>query len=156
MSEKLTIGPNTYDFPTNNQNPGWGEVVLDWARQVSTTLNDNTGINDKTLTSFNLADGQTTPANIISCVFDIATVKSIQMNYMVIRTKDTTVITETGIITALWNGINWIFSVEKIGDAGIDFDILVNGQVQYYTTLMSGSGSYSGKILYRAKTIDNI
>ena len=156
MSITVTIGSDSYIIPTNNQNPGWGEETTDWMVKVSSTLNDNAGVNDKLLTSFNIANGQSTAASIIGCVFDIATVKSIQMTYMVIRTKGTNVLTETGTLTALWNGVTWKFGVEKIGDAGMDFDILNSGQVQYFTTNMTDSGSYSGKILYRAKTIDNI
>lgn len=156
MSKTLTIGSDTFDFPTNNQNPGWGEDVVDWAEKVSESLDDVTGTYDKLLSSFTILNNQSAFVSITGCIFDPTPAtgpRSVTITYWVTRTTSTTTKKECGTLIAEYNGSDWVYINEKVGDGGIDLHMTAAGQVQYKSTNMSGT-SYSGTFYYRAKTID--
>jgi len=78
--------------------------------------------------------------------FSNATVRSFEVDYVVTRTSGTST-TESGKMFGSYDGVAWKFSTERVGDAGVDFQITSLGVVQYF----SDTGPGAGTITYSAK-----
>ena len=155
MSKTLTVGNETFIYPTEGGNPGWGEEAADWAEAVSDKLATVSGVNDLSDTTVAMVDNQCVAANVGSGAsalkFSNASVRSFEATYAVDRTDPCCVVTvESGVMTGVFNGSVWTFQHEHVGDAGVDFSITSAGQVQYF----SDSGKGAGSIRFRAKTIN--
>lgn len=154
MSKPLTIGSETFDFPINGQNSGWGEQVTDWAEAVTNALQTVQGPADILLTTANIINNQSTFVNINGFSFSTATVEAFTAEYYVLRTTAIPAASkvESGHISGNYDGTAWLISIQNTGDAGIDFQITSGGQLQYKTDNMVGS-NYSGVIKFKAKSI---
>ena len=154
MSKQLQIGTSIFEYPENNQNPGWGEVATDWAEAATDVIADLSGPNDVLLTTALIANTQPTAQNVVGLSFNIGSVKSFSAPYFVTRSVTGTTVVESGTMNGNYDGTAWNFSVvDVIGDGGMDFDITSAGQVTYYSDTLAGT-SYVGQIKFRAKTID--
>jgi|688.fasta_scaffold526241_3 hypothetical protein len=154
MSKPLTIGSETFDFPLQGENAGWGEQVTDWATAVTDALSTVQGPADILLTSANIINNQSTFVNINGFSFSTATVDSFTAQYYVLRSTVSPAAkkVESGTINGNYDGTNWQISIQNTGNADIDFQITSSGQLQYKTDNMVGS-SYSGLIKFFAKSI---
>lgn len=154
MPKSLTIGSETYDFPVAGENSGWGENVTDWAEAVTDALSSVQGPADILTTTANILNNQTSFVNINSFSFSTATVKAFTAKYYVKRSLTTpaTVKVESGTIEGNYDGSSWQISIQNTGEADIEFNITVSGQIQYKSDNMVGSG-YSGSITFKATSI---
>lgn len=154
MSKLISVGSCTFCFPEQGQKSGWGEVVTDTICALATTLATVSGANDISLKTINIANNTCSATDIGSgaCAlsFAIGAVRSFETTYSVLRTDCCCANTvETGIMTGIYNGSAWAFSVEHIGCAGVCFTITCAGQVQYTSDATKGAGT----IKFKASTI---
>lgn len=154
MSTQVQIGNDIFTIPNAGDNPGWGEDLTEFFLALEEALQTVQGPNDITITSANLANNQTTLADVAGFVFNAAQVQAIEADYLVIRTFDAgaSVVTENGTITGNYDGTDFYISIQSTGDAGVEFDITSSGQVQYTTTNLTNH--VSSVIRFEAKTID--
>jgi hypothetical protein len=153
MAIELIINNNSYEYPENNENPGWGEDATAWAEAVTQTLETLQGSNDIPLTSANIIDN--TSDNVLGLAFNIAQVLQFRAEYTVKRTDGVTIIMETGILYGYNDDMGAMtLSQESHGDGQITFDITAAGQVTYDTTDNPFAGQTSGVITFKASTMN--
>ena len=146
MSTQLTVGSDTFLYPDNNENPGWGEEASSWAAAISEIVNNFQGPNDinPTITAI-IANTSNTPVtglffNATSGVVAFIATYVIQLSGAV----------ETGTLRGFVDGSgNWHFDRNFVGDASIEFDMMPTGQF-IYTSGNLGNGTMK----FYAKTID--
>ena len=151
----ITIGNQTFKLPIDGRG-NWGEeatAILEALAEASQLIQ---GPNDVLLSTANLTNNQTVLENLGNLIFNTGQVLGVQIDFFIRRTYNPgagqLTITENGIILANYDGTNWKFSVEAVGDTGIDFNISPSGVVQYTSTNLSGH--ISSIIRFKAKTID--
>lgn len=157
MAKTLTINSIPYQYPTSGDEPGWGGPATDWASAVTDVLNNLLGPNDILQTSFDVANNQTSFANITGLVFDAASVRKASVDYAVSRLSEDNPsgFTEGGTIEIVYdNNAGWSHAIGGVvGNAGIYFFVTSLGQVQYKTTDI-GDDSYVGVITFTAKCLN--
>lgn len=151
MPKKLQVGNNIHDYPVLGDG-GYGEEATAWAVSVTDALASVQGPNDILITSANLNNNQSTPANVSGLAFDTSEVLSVEIDFFVKR-EGTTTETENGIIYANYDGSDWKSTQESVGDAGVIFTFSASGQVQYTSTDFAGHTASS--VRFRARTIDS-
>ena len=156
MPITLTVNNTPYEYPTPNDPKGWGEPATGWATEVTNLLADLKGPNDIVQTAYSIANNQTSPTSVIGLQFDAATVRYAIVDYTIYLATSTTEIAEGGQIHLLYKNVanTWLIEVDRQGDAsGVVFSITNGGQLQY-TSANIGGLSYTGKIGFRAKTLN--
>lgn len=152
MARTLTVNGIPFQYPDPGEPPVWGEGAADWAEEVTKVLDFLFGSNDIIGTSFNVLDDQTTFQDVIGLTFDQTQVRSFVVNYNVFRTDGNNNFVESGQMWGNYTGSDWQFSIDRVGDAGMTFDITSNGQVQYKSS--SIGGTYDGVMIFQADAID--
>lgn len=159
MARELIVNNKSFQYPDPNEDPGWGGEASDWASEVTDVLNTLLAPGDITLTSFTISNDQSTFMDVSGLLFDAATVRSAIVTYTVYRisTANPSGNAESGEINLVYDndasmGNKWSFTQQKNGEAGVIFQILDSGQVQYKSTDIDSVG-YTGIIKFTAKTI---
>ena len=100
MSVPLTVNNNTYLFPSDGEDPGWGADATDWAVAVTEVLNTLVAPSDILETSYVINNNVTSPTDINRLFFDPGTVRAANITYAVTRysTSNPTGFIESGII----------------------------------------------------------
>lgn len=152
MSISVVINGTTYPIPTQGQNPAWGTDLTDFLVALSNVVNSLNGSSDVLTTVFNIANNQSSSANIVGASFDTSQVRAVRVTYDVYRHTSSAEALETGsiLLTYSSDANTWSINYDKLGNAGITFSINNSGQLQYLSTNMSGSG-YVGKMTFTAK-----
>lgn len=153
MAKDLTVGSDTFEYPTQGDDAGWGEGATDWAEKVTEVLSSFNAVNDIPLTSALIANNITTPTNVNGMLFNTASVLSFTITYIAVR-QDTgfSTIVQYGTLEGVSDGSNWTISDTYTGDANLTFTITSAGQVQYYSSDLPISGGYTGIIKFKATT----
>lgn len=154
---QLIVNGQTYEYPTNRQEPGWGEDATAWAQAVTNSLLSVVGDGDILQTAANITNNQVSSTNINGLIFDPTIVRGAVVEYSVYRVTTGTGATEQGetgtmYLTFLSTANSWDMAVLGSDSAGIFFSITNAGQVQYTTTNFTGS-AYSGVIKFRARAL---
>lgn len=155
MSRVLTINGSDFNFPEQGEDPQWGTEITDWAEEVTDVLNSITSVDDILLTSFSLTNNQSTFADINGLTFSKTSVRSARITLDIYITTSTEELQESvDMILGYKNTADeFRLSILSSGDSsGVTFNITSNGQMQYKTTNISGTG-YSGTIKFKALTI---
>lgn len=154
MSVTITVGNETFEYPSNGQSPGYGQAATETIQAIADAVASLSGPDDILLTSFTIANNQTSFTNILGLGFDTSTVRAANITYSVYRTTNSNNAAETGTIQVVYNSAaaSWEINREFAGDAGITFQITAGGLLQYKSSNISGS-SYSGVIKFLAKTL---
>ena len=133
MSIELQVGNVTFLYPEEGSKAGWGEEATAWAKAITTTLATLSGPNDITNTSAAISDNISVAADIgvgaSALSFATSAVRSFVVTYVVLRGT----YVESGQMEGAWDGAEWSFQHESVGDAGMDFGITSAGQIQYYS-----------------------
>lgn len=149
MARTLTIQSCTFCFPENSANPGWGEVVTDWACKVTTVLSNIQGTNDILITTACIACNQACAASVSLLSFSTTATRSFEVTYNVVRGACCNIV-ESGLMRGVYNGTSWCFTNSCIaGCAGMSFQITNAGQVQYFS-----DNQGTGTIKFKASTFD--
>ena len=154
MSRELTVGSNTYEYPDNNADPGsYGEDASDWAEAINDVVATLFGTYDVANTTASLTNNQSTAADVSGLLFDSSVVRSFIVNYVVYRSTDSGYANESGTISAVYDGDTaWVYTIDHEGDGEVDFQVTSVGQVQYFTSDLSGT-NYSGTTKFNASAI---
>lgn len=156
MPRILIVNNTPYNYPTSGDEPGWGNDATAWAVGVTDVLNDLLGPNDILETAFNVANNQTSFADVTGLLFNAASVRSAEISYAIYRvsTANPSGQTETGTIQIVYdNAVGWSINQGNIlGNAGVIFQVTNSGQIQYKSTDI-GSINYIGAMKFRAKTL---
>lgn len=156
MAKTLIINNTPYNYPTAGDEPGWGGEATGWAEAVTDVLADLLGPNDILETAFNIANNQTTFADITGLTFNAASVRAAEITYSIFRisTPNPSGNTETGTIQLIYdNNIGWSINQGNIlGSGGLTFNVTPAGQLQYKSTDI-GTLNYTGTLKFRAKSL---
>jgi hypothetical protein len=156
LPKVLIINNTPYNYPTSGDEPGWGNEATGWAEGVTNVLSDLLGPNDILETAFNIANNQTTFADITGLIFNAASVRAANISYSIFRISNTNLsgFTETGTIQLIYdNNLGWSINQGNIlGSSGVTFNVTVAGQIQYKSTDI-GALNYIGTMKFRAKTL---
>lgn len=158
MSRTLTVSGTPYEYPDVGEAAGWGEASTLWAQAVTDVLGTLSGSDDILLTSFTVANNQSSAANVTGLSFSTSTVRGADISYTIIRTSSTTTTgaAEKGEMQIIYDAgaatnSKWQLIQDRVGDAGVTFTITDAGQLQYTSTDI-GSTSYSGTMKFTATT----
>ena len=153
----ITVGSTVIDFPDSGSSPSWAPAVIAFAQAVSANLNAVAGAFDIPPQSQELTVMSETDSNILNLVFPTNSVRAAFIRYSVYRQTTTTKVTETGVITVVYNpdgpvNNKWEISPDFNGDASISFSITDTGQVRFSTTALGGTFQ-NGKIYFAAQSM---
>ena len=156
MPKVLIVNNTPYNYPTSGDEPGWGNDATGWAEGVTNVLSDLLGPNDILETAFNVANNQTSFADITGLIFNAASVRGADISYSVFRVSTANPFghTEKGTIQLIYdNNLGWSVNQGNIlGSSGVTFTVIGTGQVQYKSTDI-GSLNYIGTMKFRAKSL---
>ena len=155
MAVTLIVNNQPFEYPTQGTQAPWGESATAWAEEVTKVLNTLKGVSDLLETAASISNNATTPKDITGFQFDPGTVKSFSVNGSVTRVYDSNQIEEQFVLTGLKTATGWKIQQDGIGDAGITLSITAAGQVQYTSTNLSFSTTYSGLMKFRGIAILN-
>lgn len=148
MSKELTVGNETFSYPDQGEDSGWGEDSSNWAEAVTDIIKTVSGAYDIPISTFAIEDAKSTATPISGFAFSSAVTRSFSAGYAVYRATGY----EAGKINGVYNGSAWEWSVEHDGDAGIEFTVTTGGQLEYTTDNLYGAG----EIQFKATTLDII
>lgn len=164
MSVKITILGTTITLPSSGSAPNWAPAIIEAFKAIESALKLSASTYDipaKTQT-LTFSSGS---ADITDLNFPTADVRSAVIYYAVHRqlTSGATVtneVTESGTLEIAYNnfrtaGQKWEVVRTGEGDASISFSVSDLGQVSFTTTALSGSGTHTGIISYRATSLLN-
>lgn len=158
MPINLNVNNNNFAYPSDGDEPGWGNAATGWAEEVTTVLSGVQGSDDILPTSFNVANNIASPADVVGLIFNPTTVRSAEVSYSIYRRTDTNELAETGRMLVVYkNGGNtgekWSVGQTILGDdSGVVFTMTDAGQIQYTSNDVTGS-NYVGQIRFYAKSI---
>ena len=157
MAKLFTINGTSYEFPQNNEDPNWAQDVTAWGEAVTTAIQDLLNASDLIVGSEVIGNDVVSATPLTDLVFSPDTIRAAHISYSVYRRSDAnpTGNYETGIIYTIYDtegspGSLWGIGYNKIGAAGIEFNITDFGQVTYTTSDIDSTG-YTGKITYSVK-----
>ena len=154
----ITVQGTPIDFPDTSASPNWSPAIITFAQAVATAVNGVTGTYDipaQTLIIDNYNPGSN--ITIPNLAFADTQVRGAFIRYTVYRTTSTTTVSEVGDISVVYNPANptgnlWEISPVRIGNASITFSITDSGQMQFTTSILSGTG-HSGVLTYAAQSL---
>lgn len=153
----ITISGTIINFPVSGSSPNWSEAVIDFAVAVQDALASFVGPFDIPPQIYIMVSNVNANVNIPNLTFPTSRVQGAEISYSVFRNTSTQTVSESGSILINYNataatGSKWEIAREYVGDAQITFTITDTGQLQFSTTLLSGT-AFNGKISYQAKAI---
>lgn len=159
MSIPLTIAGTTFNYPESGTDPNWAEEASSWAVAVTEAINTLLSPGDILQTEFSIDNNISVATNVNGLLFDSGTVRAANVSYTIYRTSTAAPSgnAETGTLYLLFDDsapVNqkWQMTQMKNGEAGVNFSIGDNGQIQYMSTDIGALG-YSGVITFAAKTL---
>lgn len=161
MSIPLTISGQVIQFPSTAQNPDWSEAVIQFAQAVTAALQGVAGPFDVSPQTFTLDSYNPSGVNVTIPLlsFPVSNVRSVLINYSLIRTTTTTTVADAGTLQLLYNPSNSVGNKWEIARDGEDdtrgaitFSVTDAGVVQFATTAISGF-SHMGALNYSAKAL---
>jgi hypothetical protein len=151
MSTTLIVNNKSFEYPTQGQEPGWGEPTTEWAQEVSTVLGSLAPLGSITTSTFSIINNQTVFADIVGLVFTTGVIRGAEIDYTVYRATNSNEAAEYGKMYVVYNSSagTWSLTREYSNDGQIDIEILNNGQMQYKSSNLAGTG-YSGTMKFKA------
>lgn len=156
MPTNLTVNNNTFAYPSDGDEPGWGADATGWATEVTDVLQGLQGTNDIAQTTFTVANNISSAADVVGLLFNPATVRSAVVEYSVYRKTDSNELAEKGTLELIYKnggtiGAKWTIGRVFFGDdGGMLFTMTDTGQVQYTSTNLSGT-NYSGTMHFSGR-----
>jgi hypothetical protein len=154
MPTPLLVNNSVYQYPVDNDSPGWGEEATGWAVAVTDVLGTLVGTGDILETVANITNNQTSPADVVGLSFDPTTIRGSITQYSVYRVTSSSELVEVGQMYVSYKSVAATWDLVIVGGQGanIVFSITPGGQVQYTTDNMGGTG-YSGQMKFVAKAL---
>jgi hypothetical protein len=152
----LTVNNNTYAYPDQGSEPGWGSDATDWASDVTEVLDSLQGTGSISETQ-SIIELTASNKEINGLLFDNSIVESANVVYRIYRVTDTTEVSEEGRLNLVYvpsTPEKWFISREVTSgnNALVNIDVDTTGQVIYTATSISGA-NYSGYIKFKTSAI---
>lgn len=155
MSTTLIVNNIPFEYPTQGTQPPWGDQASAWAEEVTKVLNSLKGNSDILETGANIANNVSSPQDVTDLKFDAGTVRSFAVRGNITRIYDSSSTYEEFVLVGLKTASGWELQQDGVGNSGITFSITPAGQVQYVSSNLSFSISYSGLLKFRGIGILN-
>lgn len=159
MAKQLTIAGTVYNFPVAGESPNWGAEATETITAIVDALNSLLGPGDILQTSETIENNVAIASTVNGLIFDPNVVRAATISYSVYRMSATNPsgFTEVSKAFIVYDdnaaiGQKWKMTIESNGDAGITLSINDAGQV-FYTSTDIGSSSYTGTIVFTARTL---
>lgn len=138
----------------------YAEELTDYLVELSTVLGTLQGPLDIINTTFNFANNQVAPANIIGFIFPTASVTRFEAEYVITRSTALLTSNESGILIGTQGDSGWSLSRKDVhaqngqfdSVVGVTFDITSGGQITY--TSEDLTGQTLGTITFNATTVE--
>ena len=163
MPIPLSINGVTFNYPVKG-NEQWGVEATNWAIAVTTAINTALTPGDipQPSTGVFILNNNVTPANVSGLLIDPALFRGAIIEYSIYRVKGSTELTETGTMEVSFKTTSNTWGLSREGSAGTDgdeigvqFTILPSGQVQYTSSDITTSGTYTSLLQYRVRILKN-
>lgn len=156
----INISDQVIDFPSDGDSPDWAPAIIQFAQAVELALANVVNPFDVAPQTFSLDSyNSASNVNIPALSFPTNSVRAVFIRYSVIRTTNSSNVSEAGDMVALYNSANstgFKWSISQVRDIGpgaqITFNMTDGGQIQFTTTSISGT-SHSGKIAFDARAL---
>lgn len=160
MSIPIVINNKTFNYPSDAQDPGWGQEASDAFVEVANVLGTILAPGDILSTTFDISDDVTVATDIQGLAFDSSLNRSSKIEYSIYRTStdNPSGHAEAGTITIVYDnlaasGQKWKMTQSKDGDAGVVLTVSDLGQFSYTSSNLDlGAGGYSGTMKFSAKS----
>ncbi len=160
MSTPIIVNNKTFNYPTDGNDPSWGQDASDWAIEVSNVLDTILAPGDILATTFNINDDTSVATQIQGLAFDSSLNRSAKIQYSIYRTStdNPSGNAESGEIDIIYDNLapvnqKWKMTQNKNGEAGVVLSISDLGQFFYTSSQIdTGSGGYSGIMKFSAKS----
>jgi len=115
---KIIIGKNVVNFPDSGSDALWSPAVIDFAEIVSTQLLQTSNTYDFAPFVFKITSNTDGALFDIGASFNGSSVRKFALNYGIYRKTDLMSITESGILTGIYNSTDatWTLQDEFYGD----------------------------------------
>ncbi len=152
MATPVVINGTTYEVAAQGENPAWGTDQQDLILALVQVAQNTVGTGDILVTPFNVANNQSSAANITGASFDTSLVRGFILTYSLYRSTNSAETSEMGQILGTYKSTanTWELSQDFAGSSGVVFTITTGGQLQYTSSNLTGTG-YSGKLKFYAK-----
>ncbi len=152
MSKSVTISGTTYTLNQQSDDPPWGEEISDLLQALVDVANNSVGTGDIPNTSFNSLALTATNLPVTNLIFDPSVVRSAVIDYSISRITSTAEENECGTMYITYNTLagTWSLNQNYVGSSGVSFTIGNDGQINYTSLTMAGSG-YSSKMRFKAQ-----
>lgn len=159
MSIPINISGTIVNFPASGDSPNWSPAVIQFAQLVAAALQFTVGAFDIPPQTFVMTSNVNTNVALPNLSFPTTQVAGAEIIYSVLRSTNSTVVSETGTLLVNYNSSfptnqKWEISSDHVGMSQTTFSITDVGQIQFSTTIISGI-NYQGVITYQAKAILN-
>ena len=148
-----TINGTSFNFPTQGDDPPWGDEIVSTITAIVNTLNTLNGTGDILTTSFTISNNVSSASNVTGLNFDPTVVRSAIIDYSIYRSSTTpNELSECGSMYVTYKSTagSWEIAQYNVGNSGVVFTVTNGGQIQY-TSSDIGSGGYVGKIKFKAR-----
>lgn len=145
MSVELQLDGITYDYPTENESPGWGEPATSWAEKVTELLNTLSPLGSISLTT-SLISASATDQPVLGFAFSSSIVVAFKAVYYISMPDEPSV--EFGTVNGVYNGTAWEFSVDPTGSADVYLEVDSSGQVTY-----TNNNATNGIIKFKTESV---
>lgn len=154
MSVPLIIQGITFNYPVSNDN-SWATDATGWAIAVTDGLGAAVQPGDLSPTTLVVINNTGSLANVTDLIVNNAITRAALVDYYVYRVFGATEIAEVGTLRLVYktNATTWEVDRTFTGDGQISFSVTTGGQVQYTSVPISGSGSYTGTMRFRARAL---
>ena len=166
MSKTLSINGKVIEYPSPNQEPGWGSPATDFAEEVAETLDSIAGVGTILETQAIIENSvlEAAKKSVPGLVFNFNFTKTATISYRISRkTTMTGETVETGTLDVFYTpndpSNKWqITRTILSGDPTLTyFDIDNIGQVKYWATIRLTNPMDSNYVgLIRFKTVSNV
>lgn len=150
MSKTLTIQGESFEFPEQNDSPGWGASVTAWAEAVNNAIQAVAGPGDILLTVASLTDGQAVAAPINNFIFDTTNTRAAIAELYIHRLATTELVEASQLFIAYKDAGTFEFTQVGNGTSGVTLSIDATGQINYVSTALPGHVSSTIKFRMRA------
>lgn len=156
----INIQGTIINFPDSAQSPNWAEPIIQFAEAVAQALSTVTGPFDVPPQIYTLISNGNTDIALPSLTFPTADVRGAIIDYTVYRSSSgvgAVTLSDVGTLYINYNpngptGHKWDISNEHNTLTGVTFSITDQGQVEFSSTVISGSSAV-GFIGYTAKAL---
>lgn len=154
---QLNIQGTIINFPDSGESPNWAPAVIQFAQAVEEALSAVAGPFDVSPQIFVMTSNANSNVSLPNLAFPTSSVRGAFIRYSVFRTTSLNTVSESGNMIVTYNpdgpiGNKWEIIREYVGNAQVTFSITDVGQIQFSSSLLTGTG-HAGTISYAGQAL---